>query len=112
MSIDFSLRLDSHWVTRRALIDCGSEVNFIHPRVFQNLDVSRLDQHVGVSGMFGGMHQPLGSCDLLSKAIDDLLYERRGLHRFVVADIGELDVILGFPWLRDEDPTISWAKGV
>ena len=32
-------------------------------------------------------------------------------HCFLVADVGDEDIILGYPFLEDFDPHIDWQKG-
>ncbi|KAF9522283.1 hypothetical protein CPB83DRAFT_735259, partial [Crepidotus variabilis] len=44
----------------------------------------------------------------------DLLLEVNGRTvktRFHVAGIGRQKIILGFPWLTDQNPDIDWGKG-
>jgi hypothetical protein len=36
---------------------------------------------------------------------------RTTVNRFMLTDLGGLDVILGLPWLRKEDPIINWKEG-
>ena len=36
---------------------------------------------------------------------------RTNIHRFLIADIGEDDLILGYPFLEAADPSIDWTKG-
>jgi hypothetical protein len=37
--------------------------------------------------------------------------ERTKKTRFYVTGLGKQDVILGFPWLQDENPIINWKTG-
>lgn len=110
MSIRASLRLGGKWVTAPALLDSGAEVNLIHPRLLGPSDLTRLDDHVAVSALFNATMQPLGSCDLIVKVKDAFGITNSHRARFVVADIGELDIILGFPWLETTDPIVSWKR--
>jgi transposase InsO family protein len=110
MRIQASLRIGGHWVKAPALIDSGAEVNMIHPRLLGDGGLVQLDDHVAVSSLFNGKTETLGSCDLLTRVKDAFSVEKTHRPRFVVADIGPLDVILGFPWLEDADPIISWKQ--
>ena len=110
MCIQASLRIGGQWVKASALIDSGAEVNLIYPRLLGDRSLVRLDNHVAVSSLFNGRTETLGSCDLLTRVKDAFLVEGTHRPRFVVADIGSLDVILGFPWLEDADPIISWKR--
>jgi hypothetical protein len=110
MRIQASLRIGGHWVKALVLIDSGAEVNMIYPRLLGDGSLVRLDDHVAVSSLFNGKTETLGSCDLLTRVKDAFLVEKTYRPRFVVADIGSLDVILGFPWLEDTDPIILWKQ--
>ena len=107
MSIRANIRMGGRWVASPALLDSGAEVCMIHPRLLSPQELRELDDHVAVSALFNTTVQPLGSRDFITKVTDMLGVERRQLVRFVVADIGELDIILGFPWLESTDPIVS-----
>ena len=110
MSIRANIRMGGRWVASPALLDSGAEVCMIHPRLLSPQELRELDDHVAVSALFNTTVQPLGSRDFITKVTDMLGVERRQLVRFVVADIGELDIILGFPWLESTDPIVSWSQ--
>jgi transposase InsO family protein len=110
MRIQISLRIGGHWITVTALIDSGAEVNLVHPRLVEYGKLVRLDDHVAVSSLFNGKTETLGSCDLLTRVKDNFSVVESHRPRFVVADTGDLDVILGFPWLEEADPIISWKQ--
>ena len=110
MSVRARVRLGGRWVTAPALLDSGAEVNLIHPRLLGPTDLAKLDDHVAVSALFNAAIQPLGSCDRFVKVKDAFGIIDLQRMRFVVADIGELDMILGFPWLEAADPIVSWKR--
>ena len=33
------------------------------------------------------------------------------LQKFYITDLGQDQVILGYPWLRESNPHIDWSKG-
>jgi Zinc knuckle len=107
MNIFAKLRISGRWVTADALLDSGTEVNLIHPRLLHPLDKDRLGKATGVSALFNATTETLGSCDILTQIRNSLGVSQRQRPRFLVADIRDLDVILGYPWLYDVNPLIS-----
>ena len=110
MSVRANVRLGGNWVAATALVDSGAEVSLIHPRLLSPQELQRLEDHVAVSALFDTKVQPWGSCDLHTRVADAFGVVRTQRVRFVVADIGELDMILGFPWLESTDPIVSWSR--
>jgi hypothetical protein len=104
------VRIGGRWVATLGLLDSGAEVNLIHPRVLRPEDLSRLEGHAAVSSLFNGSTEALGSCEVIVRVKDIFGAVSRLRTGFVVADIGELDVILGFPWLEEADPIVSWKR--
>ena len=39
------------------------------------------------------------------------IHERKKKHRFFVTGLGSQQLILGYPWLKEENPLIDWDKG-
>jgi hypothetical protein len=39
------------------------------------------------------------------------IHERKKKHRFFVTGLGNQQLILGYPWLKEENPLINWDKG-
>jgi hypothetical protein len=76
-----------------ALLDSGAEVNLLHPRLLLPSDYRALSDHVAVSALFNRSTNALGSRDFLIKVQDSLSVVNELRTRFVVADIGNLDVV-------------------
>ena len=110
MSIKVRMRIGGRWVSVSALLDSGAEVNMVHPKLLGTPEFNRLENHTQVSALFNAKVMPFGSCDILNSVTDDYAATEQRRSRFVVADIGDLDVIFGFPWLEDTDPIISWRR--
>ena len=110
MSIETRVRIGGSWVLATALLDSGAEVNMIHPRMLTAMEMNRLESHTQVSALFDATATPLGSCDLYTQVVDVYAVTETVRSRYVVADIAELDMILGYPWLEATDPIISWKR--
>jgi hypothetical protein len=107
MSIRTKLRLGGKWVAVTALLDSGAEINMINPRILGPIELNQLQYHVPVSGLFSASTKTLGSCHLWNRTTDDYTVTEQRKSMFVVADIGDIDVILGYPWLQSTDPIVQ-----
>lgn len=110
MHVPTDVRCGGRWVPTSSLLDSGAEVNLIHPKLLTPRQLERLDDYVAVSSLFNAKTKTLGSIDLCIRIKDALGVVKLRCHRFIVVDIGPLDMILGFPWLESEDPIVSWKK--
>lgn len=104
------MSLGGQFLNQKGLIDSGAEENLIHPSVLADYK-----QHYYVNPappMASINQQPIktyGSCSLFLKLTDSQGTTRTQRHRFVIADIGADQVVLGFPWLASVDPAIRWS---
>lgn len=83
----------------RAFVDCGSDVNLIHPRLVSQLQTQkhRTEEDVAIV-----LADPSKKIALQEHVHLDLSYgPRRGKHRFEVVDIGNEDFVLGLHWIKD-----------
>jgi aspartyl protease len=97
--------------TRNALLNSGTTESFIHPRVIHELQLftSQL-HHLWTIQNVDGMNNKLGEVmDKVQLSIRHEDYNKK--HRFLVADIGEDDIILGYPFLEATNPLIDWPMG-
>jgi hypothetical protein len=76
MCIQVSLYIRGYWVKMLVLINSGTEVNMIYPRLLGDRSLVWLDDHVAVSLLFNSKTETLGSCDLLTRVKDTFLVEK------------------------------------
>jgi hypothetical protein len=103
-----------------ALIDSGATDNFIDKRLAadQKLSLYPLEDPVPVRNADGSLNQG-GSItheahvwlETPMNSVDKTPTHRERL-TFDVADLGgKIPLILGYPWLKKHDPTVSWSTG-
>ncbi|KAK3569743.1 hypothetical protein QTP86_004065 [Hemibagrus guttatus] len=108
-----SEQVSDHSVSTSALIDSGAAVNLIDGALVEKLGIPTFPC-VPPLKITAIDSQPIGEGYLKSQT--ELLEFRVGLfHRerlaFYVTSSPVNPVILGFPWLRRQDPQISWRSG-
>jgi len=102
---------ESERVEEEALLDSGATECFIHPRFATkyNLCGQMLDKprHVrNVDGTTNRMGQIREEVLLMIQYRDTITK-----HRFLLADIGEDNLILGYPFFEAGNPNINWTDG-
>ncbi len=98
-------------VTKKALLDSGATESFIHPRIVEKLSLSTysLERPRQVRNV-DGMNNRLGK--VTKEAKFQVFHESHCQnHCFLIADIGEDDIILGYPFFEAANPMIDWPTG-
>jgi aspartyl protease len=111
MKVPIVIQMSKQQATRNALLDSGATESFIHPRVVHELRLhtSQL-HHPRTVRNVDGMDNKLGKVtDEVRLLIHHEDYNEE--HRFLVADIGEDDIILGYPFFEAANPLIDWPTG-
>jgi len=108
IQVPFQLRTRKKRVNRKALLDSGATECFIHPCTVKQLKLitrtlpkARKVQNVDRTNNKAG--QILEVVDLMVNNNGE-----QALHAFYVADIGQDDFILGYPFLEASSPDIDW----
>ena len=95
----------------RALVDSGATDNFINPKFVKRLGLGtkalekprRIWNIDNTSNKSGHITHYL-----------DLDVQTKGIHKemcFLLTDIGDEDILLGYPWLAMYEPSFSWRHG-
>jgi len=112
-AIKVSSFLDTQWerVTKDALLDSGATECFIHPRLVEKLSLERhkLAKPRTVKNVDNSPNRLGAVTHMVNIQVN--YNNRTNIHRFLIADIGEDDLILGYPFLEAADPSIDWTKG-
>ena len=111
IQVPFQLRTKTKQVDQKALLDCGATKCFIHPRAVEHLQLTTrtLVKPQKVQNVDG---TPNKSGEIL-KAVNLLVNNNgwKASHAFFVADIGQDDFILGYPFFEASTPNIDWSGG-
>jgi hypothetical protein len=91
-----------------ALVDSGAMENFIDQKLVNKLKLGtqRLEQPIklqNIDGTFNQTGQITHCLDLLVARGNKKIKER-----FYVTGLSRIELILGYPWLRDFNPQIDW----
>ena len=95
-------------MTLRALIDSGAMSSLIHINIIRKYGIPtrKLHNPIIVRNV-DGTRNANGS--ITKEAIVDLRYGKKTRKvRLLVANIGSEDLILGYGWLKKENPRINW----
>jgi aspartyl protease len=111
MKVPIVIQMSKQRATRNALLDSGATESFIHPRVVHELRLhtSRLHHPQTVRNVDGTDNKLGKVTDEVRLSIRHEDYNEE--HRFLVADIGEDDIILGYPFFEAANPLIDWPTG-
>jgi hypothetical protein len=108
MKVPIVIQMSKQRATRNTLLDSRATESFIHPRVVHELQLltNRLHHPQTVRNV-NGTNNKLGEVtDEVRLSIHHEDYDEE--HRFLVADIGEDDIILGYPFFEAANPLIDW----
>ena len=114
ISIPISLRelqKDNKTVNLEALLDSGAGGLFIDETFVKQNDFTlhKLPEPLNVYNVDGTLNK---KGMIMSYIEADLkIGERIKQTRLYVTGLGKQKVILGFPWLQDENPTVDWKSG-
>ena len=112
MKVPVSFRTSHAMTDKKILVDSGATNNFIHPRLVKRLGLGTnpLEKPKKVWNVDGTTNKG----GELTHYVD--LEVKTGSEkqkmRFLITDLGDDDLILGYPWLSTFEPTFSWHDGV
>ncbi len=98
-------------VMKKALLDSGATESFIHPRLAKELALTTylLEKPRQVRNVDGTSNR-LGK--VTKEAKFQVFHESHcQIHCFLIADIGEDNIILGYPFFEAANPMIDWPTG-
>ena len=108
MRVPVSIRTCYFMADKKALVDLGATDNFIHPAFAKRLGLTmtplekpkRIYNIDNTSNKSGSITRSL-ELKVTTKGIDKIM-------RFLVTDIGNEDILLGYPWLATFEPKFGW----
>jgi hypothetical protein len=112
MCVPVSIRTSYFMADKKALVDSGATDNFMHP-VFakrmglglQKLQTPKKIFNIDNTTNKSGMITHYLDLDICTNKIHKQM-------RFLVTDIGNEDVLLGYPWLATFEPRFNWRSAV
>ena len=97
---------------KNILVDSGATDNFIDPRLIRRLRLGthNLEQARKIWNIDGTNNK----AGLMTNYVDLSIQtgQKQAKMRFLITDLGNEDLILGYPWLANFEPKFSWSKGI
>ncbi len=106
-----TIQMSQERVTKKALLNSGATESFIHPRLVKELTLTTypLEKPRQVWNIDGTNNQ-LGK--VMKEAKFQVFHESHcQMHCFLIADIGEDNIILGYLFFEAANPMIDWPTG-
>ena len=112
MHVPVSIRTHYFMADKKALVDSGAMDNFIHPAFAKWLGLTmtplerpkRIYNIDNTSNKSGSITHSL-ELKVTTKGIDKIM-------RFLVTDIGNEDILFGYPWLATFEPKFGWKDAI
>ena len=112
MRVPVSIRTRYFMAEKKALVDSGATDNFIHPAFTRRLGLvmtpldkpKRIYNIDNTSNKSGSITHSL-ELKVTTKGIEKVM-------RFLVTDIGNEDILLGYPWLATFEPKFGWKDAI
>ena len=93
------------------MLDSGATESFIHPRLIKEAKLKKnpLMKLRKVKNVNGTLNK---AGAVTHMTMFKVRYQgKETCHKFLIADIGEDDIILGYPFFEGTNPNIDWTKG-
>jgi len=106
-----SLYTKKERATKKALLDSRATESFIHPRLIKEARLKKnpLMKPRKVKNINGTLNKAGAVTHMTTFKVK---YQgKETCHKFLIADIGEDDIILGYPFFEGTNPKINWTKG-
>ena len=111
MKIPVSFRTTYTRADKNILVDSGATDNFIDPRLIRRLRLGthNLEQARKIWNIDGTNNK----AGLITNYVDLSIQtgQKQAKMRFLIMDLGNKDLILGYPWLVNFEPKFSWSEG-
>ena len=112
MRVPVSVRTRYFMADKKALVDSGATDNFIHPAFAKRLGIAmtplekpkRIYNIDNTTNKSGSITHSL-ELKVTTKGIKKVM-------RFLVTDIGNEDILLGYPWLATFEPKFGWKDAI
>ena len=112
MHVPVSICTHYFMADKKALVDSGATDNFIHPAFAKRLGLSMMPLEkpkwiYNIDNTSNKSESITHSLELkvTTKGIDKIM-------RFLVTDIGNKDILLGYPWLATFEPKFGWKDAI
>jgi hypothetical protein len=112
MCVPVSIRTSYFMADKKALVDSGATDNFMHPAFAKRMGLGL--QELQTPKKIFNINNTTNKSGMITHYLD-LNVCTNGIHkqmRFLVTDIGNEEVLLGYPWLATFKPKFNWRSAV
>jgi hypothetical protein len=112
MCVPVSIRTSYFMANKKALVDSGATDNFMHPVFAKRMGLGL--QELQTPKKIFNIDNTTNKSGMITHYLD-LNVCTNGIHkqmRFLVTDIGNEEVLLGYPWLATFEPKFNWRSAV
>ena len=97
---------------KNILVDSGATDNFMDRRLIRRLRLGthKLERARKIWNIDGTNNKAGLITDYVDLSVQT--GQKQNKMRFLITDLGNEDLILGYPWLANFEPKFSWSKGV
>ena len=112
MKVPISFQTSHAMTDKKILVDSGATNNFIHPHLIKHLGLGtiQLEKPKKVWNVDGTTNKGGELTHYVDLGVKTR--EKKQKMRFLIMDLGDDDLILGYPWLSTFEPQFSWHDGV
>jgi hypothetical protein len=112
MHVPVSIHTSYFMADKKALVNSGATDNFMHPVFAKRMGLGL--QELQAPKKIFNIDNTTNKSGMITHYLD-LNVCTNGIHkqmRFLVTDIGNEDVLLGYPWLATFEPKFNWRSAV
>ena len=89
------------------MVDSGATANFIDSDSAKELKTYKMEREENLT-LFDGQESSAGKIKELVKGILNIGENHSEIIQLRVTKLGDYDIVLGLPWLRQHNPTVNW----
>jgi hypothetical protein len=112
MQIPVLIRTSYFMANKQVLVDSGATDNFMHPGFATKMGLGM--KELPKPRKIFNIDNTTNKSGKITHYLDLDVYTK-GIHkemRFLITDIGNEDILLGYPWLASFEPRFSWRHAV
>jgi hypothetical protein len=112
MRVPVSIRTSYFMADKKALVDSGATDNFMHPAFAKRMELGL--QKLQTPKKIFNIDNTTNKSGMITHYLDLDVYTNRICKQmwFLVTDIGNKEVLLGYPWLATFEPKFNWRSAV
>jgi hypothetical protein len=108
IEITIQVKTAKGWRPAKALIDSGSDDNFISQMKVKEWGLETDSKPLSAEMLSGHIDTVYGTASIMAELTDSLKCKKQEKLQLYAIDMPDLDIVLGWPWLWENNPPIDW----